>query len=320
MNTISKARLKHWLTFTAFCLIVWYRGTFAQDTAAQEAATQKSSTTPASAAEATSPATPQRSEQAQSVSHYAGLSLQQVEQFLLNAKVVRVKDISVGVTDSRRATLDDGKLQHDAHVQTVDISKATFQTDKGTEMNFRDSYKFNIAAYELDKLLELNMVPPSVERKVGGNPAAVTWWIDDALMELNRVKKNIQPPDPTSFNQQNSMRKVFDELIYNTDDNQGNILYSKDWKTWLIDHTRAFRNQKTLLNPKNLGKCDRHMLAKMRDLNKATLQQKLGHYVTNMQIDGLLARRDLIVKFFDDQVAQKGEADVLFDFLEQRKP
>jgi hypothetical protein len=177
-----------------------------------------------------------------------------------------------------------------------------------------------MAAYELDKLLDLNMVPPSVERRVAGTLASVTWWIDDALMELNRVKKNIQPPDPTRFNRQNSMRQVFDQLIYDTDDNQGNILYTKDWKTWLIDHTRAFRPHKTLDNPKTLGMCDRHLLAKMRELNKEVLQQKLGRYVTKTEIEGLLARRDLIVKFFDDQVAKQGEAAVLFDFLDQGKP
>lgn len=320
MNNIKTAWLKNWLTFTTFCLVVCCRGVFAQDTAVQDTASRKNTATAVIAEGSASPGAPQTPGEAQPVSHYAGLTLQQVEQFLLNAKVVRLKNISVGVTDSRRATLDDGKLQHDAHVQTVDISKTSFQTDKGTEFNFRDSYKFNIAAYELDKLLDLNMVPPSVERRVGGSMAAVTWWIDDALMELNRVKKKIQPPDPTRFNQQNSMRKVFEELVYNTDENQGNILYSKDWKTWLIDHTRAFRTMKTLQNPKNLGNCDRHLLAKMRELNKEALQQKLGPYVTKTQIEGLLARRDIIVKFFDDQVAQKGEAAVLFDFVDQGKP
>jgi hypothetical protein len=320
MNTIETVWLKHWLTLTTFCLVLCGRGAFAQDAAVQDTASPKNITTAVSTEESTSPGVSQNPGQEQSVLHYAGLTLQQVEQFLLNAKVVRLKNLSVGVTESRRATLDDGKLQHDAHVQTVDISKSVFQTDRGTEFNFRDSYKFNIAAYELDKLLDLNMVPPSVERKVEGSMAAVTWWIDDALMELNRLKKKIHPPDPTRFNQQNSMRQVFDELIYNTDDNQGNILYSKDWKTWLIDHTRAFRGMKTLQNPKNLGKCDRHLLAKMRELNKDVLQQKLEPFVTKAQIEGLLARRDIIVKFFDDQVAQKGETAVLFDFSDQPKP
>jgi len=311
-----KARwLWKWLALVTFSVVVAFGCAFAQ-----EVNPQKVPSVPDSSVGQESQEVPQKSGQGLSASHYAGLTFPQVEQFLLKAKVVRLRDISVGITDSKRATLDDGKLQHDAHVQTVDVSKASFQTARGTEMNFRDSYKFNIAAYELDKLLELNMVPPSVERKVSGNFAAVTWWIDGAMMELDRVKKKIQPPDPTRFNQQSFMRRVFDELIYNTDDNQGNILYTKDWKTWLIDHTRAFRSQKVLLNPKNLEKCDRHLLVKMRELDKEALQQKLGSYITKPEIDGLLARRDLIVKFFDDQMAQKGEAAVLFDFQDQGRP
>ena len=148
----------------------------------------------------------------------------------------------MGVTNSQRATLDDGQRKHDAHIQTVDISKNSFQTLRGTELNFRDSYKFNMAAYELDKLLDLNMVPVSVERKVGGQQAAVTWWVDDAMMtELDRQKKKAQSPDLPSWNKQMYVCRVFDQLIYNTDRNLGNLVITKDWNIWMIDHTRAFR-------------------------------------------------------------------------------
>lgn len=249
----------------------------------------------------------------QSATVSAGLTRPQMEEFLLTARVVQQKPLSVGVTNSQRATLDDGKLKHDAHIQTVDIRKTSFQTVRGTEFNFRDSYKYNMAAYELDKLLELNMVPPSVERKVSGQAAAVTWWVDDSMLELDRKKKKIEPPDQHLWNQQMYLCRVFDQLIYNTDRNLGNLLITKDWKVWMIDHTRAFRMMKNLENPKNLVQCDRKLLAKLRDLNKSRLQEKLGRYLTKMEIEGLLARRDLIVKFFDDQVAQKGEAAVLFD-------
>ena len=156
----------------------------------------------------------------------------------------------MGITNSQRATLDDGRLKHDAHIQTVDIQKASFQTATRTELNFRDSYKFNMAAYELDKLLELNMVPVSVERKVGGDMAAVTWWVDDTLMtELDRHKKKMEPPDLKTWNPQMYVCRVFDQLIYNTDRNLGNLVITKDWKIWMIDHTRAFRTMKDLPDP-----------------------------------------------------------------------
>src|ERR1051325_7570869 len=77
------------------------------------------------------------------------LSVEQMEEFLKVAKIVKVKELSTGVTNSRRASLDDGTIEHDAHVQSIDEAKAVFQGDRGTEMNFRDSWKFNVAAFRL---------------------------------------------------------------------------------------------------------------------------------------------------------------------------
>jgi len=243
-----------------------------------------------------------------------GLSRAEMEDFLLTARVVQQKELSTGITNSHRAILDDGQRKHDAHIQTVNISKTSFQTIRGTELNFRDSYKFNMAAYELDKLLELNMVPVSVERKVGGNMAAVTWWVDDALMtELDRKKKKMEPPHPNTWNPQMYVCRVFDQLIYNTDRNLGNLVITKDWKIWMIDHTRAFRMMKDLQTPQNLVQCDRKLLAKMRELTNDALTKGLERYLNSVEIEGLLARRDKIVNFFDGQIAKKGEAAVLFD-------
>jgi hypothetical protein len=68
-----------------------------------------------------------------------------MEEFLRRAQVIRQKPLSVRVTNSQRATLEDSNLKHDAHIQTVDISKTSFQTDRGTELNFRDCYRYNMA-------------------------------------------------------------------------------------------------------------------------------------------------------------------------------
>src|ERR1700704_2092384 len=95
-------------------------------------------------------------------------SRDQMEQFLLKANVMQRKSLGQGVTNSERATLSDGQLQHDAHVQSIDVQTNSFTSKRGTELNFKDSYKYNIAAYRLDKILGLNMIPVSVERKVGG--------------------------------------------------------------------------------------------------------------------------------------------------------
>ena len=99
----------------------------------------------------------------------------QMEEFLLHAKIVRTRDVGDGVTNSRRATLSDGTLTHDAHIQIIDQSRTIFNPPTGLpELNFRDSYRYNVAAYRLAVLLELDNVPMSVERSVDGKRAAVT--------------------------------------------------------------------------------------------------------------------------------------------------
>ena len=94
------------------------------------------------------------------------LTCGEIETFLKTAKVGRQREIPIGVTVPLRATLDNGTLRHDAAIQTADIREASYTTPRGTEHNFRDTWKFNVAGYELAKMLELNMVPPYVERRV----------------------------------------------------------------------------------------------------------------------------------------------------------
>ena len=212
----------------------------------------------------------------QAAASLPALSQAEMEEFLFKAKVVKKKTLSVGVTNSEHATLDDGKLRHDAHVQSIDVKKDVFQTPRGTERNFRDCYKYNLAAYELDKLLELNMVPPSVERKVAGNSAAVTWWIDDGMVEKDRIKNKIEPPDQHRWNQQMFLCRLFDQLIFNTDRNLGNLVITKDWKIWMIDHTRAFRTMKDLRSPKGFGPMRSKSINETERIEQGDAQAKIG--------------------------------------------
>jgi hypothetical protein len=243
--------------------------------------------------------------------HY---SRAEMEQFLLNAEVLQRKALGTGVTNSEKAVLSDGKLQHEAHIQSIDVRNNSFTSSRGTELDFKDSYKFNIAAYRLDKIMDLNMIPVSVLRKVGGKSSAVTWWVDDKMFDdVDRKKQGIEPPNQDDWNKQMYVLRVFDQLIYNTDRNLGNLVIDKQWRMWMIDHTRAFRPQTKLQNEKNLVMCDRKLLASLRKLDQETLDEQLQPFLTKGEIKALLARRDLIVKFFDNAVKEKGEGAVLYD-------
>src|SRR3954464_9471519 len=170
------------------------------------------------------------------------LSDADAEHFLATARVVKTKAAGKGVTGSVRATLSDGTLTHDAHIQTIDEAKTEFRGTQGTELNFKDTYAFNVAAYKIDRLIGLNMVPVTVARRHGTSRASFTWWIDDVMMdEGERLKKHVVPDDLERWNRQMQLVRLFDQLIANTDRNLQNLVITKDWRLWPIDHTRAFR-------------------------------------------------------------------------------
>jgi len=236
-----------------------------------------------------------------------------IEAFLKTGRVVSSALIGQGVTKASRATLSYAGRVHDAQVQSISIKLNDLFDPAGHPVPWRDDYRHNIAAYKLDRLLGLNIVPPTIERSTGKQRAGFTWWVDDVLMmEMDRERKKIDPPDAEAWSKQLSVATTFDQLIYNVDRNTGNLLITKDWKLVLIDHTRAFSPNPRLMDRPNFDRCSRSLLDGMRKLSKEKLTAALSPYLTPVQVDGMLLRRDLIVKHFNQLIAEKGEAAVLF--------
>jgi hypothetical protein len=236
-----------------------------------------------------------------------------IEAFLTKARVVSIRNIGVGTTNSRRVTLTDGTLTHDAHVQVVDEQKTNRAARSAVDRSFFDSYRYNIAAYRLSRLVGLRNIPPSVERTIDGSRAAVTWWIDDVLMdEKERMEKNTTGPDPVRTGRLLRVMRIWDELIHNTDRNQGNIIWARDWSLWLIDHTRSFQTVTELMKPGEVIACEASLLAAMRGLTEASVAKAVGNSLTRLEILATLDRRDRIVKQLDAAIATNGEAAVVF--------
>jgi hypothetical protein len=242
------------------------------------------------------------------------LSPEEMERFLSKGEILATIRVSKGVTKARQVRMSDGRLTHDAQVQDVDEAKAIFDVDpKHTEVNFKDSYRYNIAAYRLSLLLGLTNVPMSIERVVDRKPAAVTWWIDDVMMEeSDRKKKKTYGPNPTRTIGYMGVMQVFDELIQNRDRNEGNMVWTKDWTLWMIDHTRAFRTGKDLRTPNSLMRCERALFEKMKTLNAAQLTEVMGKTLLKDEIEALIVRRDKIVKVIESRIAEHGEAKTLY--------
>ena len=152
---------------------------------------------------------------------------------------------------------------------------------------------------------------------MGASPklAAVTWWIDDVVMdESGRAKLTANPlgPNPARSQAYLNTLNVFDELIQNRDRNRGNLVWTKDWTMWMIDHTRAFRVNDKLLKPETLTRVERDLLTNMRKLTRESVAKVMGDMLLKPELDALMKRRDALVKLFDEKVAQKGEDAVLF--------
>jgi hypothetical protein len=241
------------------------------------------------------------------------LTKEQIKQFLRTAKVVNSHQASKGITHTWRLTLSDGAVTHDASFQNIDEHKAMKQLAMGTEMNFVDSYKYNIAAYELAELLGMDdMLPVYVERKWEGNTGSLSWWLPVKMDEAERYKRKVAAPDPDAWNNQMYKIRVFDQLVADTDPNLTNVLIGPDWQIWRIDFSRAFRLNKEPKEPKDLVRCDRQLLEKLKALDANVLAEKTNRYLSKDEVKAVMARRDKIVAQFQKMIAEKGENEVLY--------
>ena len=246
------------------------------------------------------------------------LTTEQIKDFLKNAKIVRSRTTSKGVTAPKQVTLTDGVVTHDAIFQSVDERKMIANLGGGarqtsTELNFVDSYRYNLAAYALAELLGLDhMMPVYVERRWSGTTGSIGWWVTTMMDESERLKKKIPPPNAVEWNNQMYRMRVFTALVRDTDRNLTNVLITPEWKVFMIDFTRGFRLQPELMYNKDLAKMDRALWAKLETLDRNTVKQAVGDWLTGSELDAVMKRRDLLVAHFKKLIAELGEDKVLY--------
>ncbi|HEY2352843.1 MAG TPA: hypothetical protein VGH83_10035 [Candidatus Acidoferrum sp.] len=244
----------------------------------------------------------------------APLTREQIKQFLETADIIKSKASGKGVTHPWKLTLSNGTITHDASFQSVDEHTARKELGGGrVELNFVDSYKYNIAAYRIAELVGLeDMVPVYVERKWDGKKGSLSWWLPVKMDGEDRYLKKIEPPDGDKWNRQMYRIRVFDELVYDSDPNLTNVLIGDDWTVWRVDFSRAFRSSKDLRNNKDLEKCDRQLLEKLKALRVSDVAERTKGYLTKDEVSGVMARRDKIVARFQTLIAEKGEREILY--------
>jgi hypothetical protein len=243
------------------------------------------------------------------------LSGEAAEAFLRTAGVVRKKALSLGITHSDQYTLNDGTRTCRAVWKTIDEFKrgVTALEGGGLIVDFADSWKNEVAAYELDKLIGLGLVPPTVERKLGRMAGSLQMWVEGAMTEADRKQKKIDPPDPRAWNEQMHKVRLLHQLTYNTDfRNINNVLLDPSFRVYAIDFSRAFMAYDDLRSKEDLTRFSRSVLEALKALDRPTLDAKLGRWLTRPQRDCILKRRDKILALAAERVREQGEAAVLY--------
>jgi len=220
-------------------------------------------------------------------------------EFLRTAPIERSERVGVGVTGVKRAFFLPGGLAASAAVKVLPPRW------RGA---FFESYKSEIAAYELDRILGLDMVPVTVERQVGDFPASVQLWVKGRL--LSSIEEQA-PRRPAEWSRQVRRQRVFDALTANIDRNAGNIIVDDEWNLILIDHSRAFAVDKMPFE-NQITRIDRELFEALEALDARTVRERVGPWLFD---DGaarsLLQRRDKIVARLQRLIEERGETAVL---------
>ena len=241
--------------------------------------------------------------------------------FLRDARIVEIGVELDGSTRPRLVLLElDGVRAH-AIFRHVEKRQRRLVLENGEVLNhFRDRYLGEVAAFELDRLLGLRVVPPTVVRVVGDREGSLQLWIEDSFSILQRREASREPPDRDAYNRQIREMSVFDNLINNVDRNQTNAIIDGDWRLWLIDHTRAFLRGSELYDPDRVVWVSETLWQRLRSVSDDRIRSTLEPYLSRTEIRDLLERRRRLVALIDHRIlAAGGEAEVVFDGRERTR-
>ena len=246
-------------------------------------------------------------------SEVIGLPLtgQEAVEFLLTAEVQGrpQKFDSLAITDPSRVTLTDGTRTLRAIFKDEDTNHMIFHFADGRVLTgIKDSYRHEIAAYELDALLGLGIVPPCVKRRIRRDVGSLCLWVENATTEAVRKRKKIRPPDLHDWNCQMFTIRLFHQLIWDPDyNNISNTLVDANFKLYKIDSSMAFRTDPKLRNEKALTRFSASVLANLESLERSDVEARLGPWLDRKRLEALWARRARLLELAKEQIAAAGQ-------------
>jgi hypothetical protein len=238
-------------------------------------------------------------------------------EFLRNADMVGELETfdKLAITGPRRATFSDGRRTLRAVFKDENTYyRGTFEFGDGRKVvRVKDSYKHEIAAFELDRLLGLGIVAPCVERKFGKRKGSLCLWVEGSMTEADRKKQGLEPPDPTRWSRQLRTLRLFQQLISDQDfSNIRNIVVDTEFRVYKIDSSMAFYSDRTLIERLHPRAYSRRFINALEALERERLDEAMRPWLDKTEIKALWLRRDRILDRVDRLVADKGEAAVLY--------
>jgi hypothetical protein len=237
--------------------------------------------------------------------------------------------LRTAVITAERQPWKDGEAVTNPYEVTLEkdgvVRTAIWKDCQGRMRGFMESWKWEIAAYRLDKHLGLDMVPPTVEKERKGKRGSCQ--IYAGIMDFKeKFERKIETPSLRVANLTRAiyLQRAFDNLIYNEDRHQQNYRLTDDFRLLLIDHSRSFRTSKASMknllydeknkeNPKFImAQLPRAFVEKLKELDAAVVREVVGEYLTDEEIAAALVRRDLILAWLAKRIRELGEDAVLY--------
>ena len=238
-----------------------------------------------------------------------------IRRALLDGRVLSREKIGRGIAGAERLELEYEGTHFRAAFRSTDITRiapSAGSIHKPSE--YRDSSIFELAAFELSLILGLQKIPPVVKREIDGVVGTLQLWLEESTPEDVLIQQGkLRPPNVARWNQQKQVMYVFDNLIANSDRNQGNLLIDGSWNLWFIDHTRAFRRTSELLNGDGMVACDRQLWHRLQEIDPKEMRRRLDPYLETKELAKLLTRHKKILRTLGKSIQEKGEDAVLFD-------
>jgi len=241
----------------------------------------------------------------------AELEDSEIERCLIEGEMLKGAESLDGVTRPLKIDIECDGSTYSAVFKSIDEHRrgVTRLQGAGAEMNFSDDFRYERAAYLLDRELGLHMVPVAVLRSRRGDDGALVFWIENASQE-NEMPARPTGPQMAELTRQKQLMYLFDALIENTDRRLENwLIDNDDWSLYLIDHSRAFRTDDTLTEDflERRSRLTRDLYDRLQALNQADLELLLQGLLNGNQIEALLARRDEIIAKIDRDREEYGD-------------